>query len=97
MQWTFPSTAQQATHVGQAVCALAVLALAGDVAAIALGTGALRSSTGDPFARRGALRVAVVLGVVGIAGVLVVALLGATSIRCGQQFDACQAGWTRTG
>jgi hypothetical protein len=77
------------------VWALAALALCGDASAIALGLSALRVADPGPFSRRGLSRAAVVLGVVGLVGVLVVAYLGFSSFQCGHQFEGCREGWTR--
>jgi hypothetical protein len=92
----FPETAAASTRTGVAVCALAFLALCGDVAAIALGAAALRAAGRDPSPRRGLAISAVVLGAVGLLGVLLVTWLGYQSIWCGQNLDACRSGWTRT-
>jgi hypothetical protein len=91
----FPSTASEATHVGEAVSALALTALVGDLAAIALGVASLTVRAEGP-SRRGLAIVALALGLVGLVGVLIVAWLGFESLQCGRQFDACRDGWTRT-
>lgn len=96
-EWTFPTTAAQATHVGEAVWAFALLALCGNVAGIVLGARVLREPKVDPFAPRSLAGVAAAAGAVGLLGVVIVALLGAIDVRCGQDFDACRSGWTRTG